>query len=153
MQIRKANSSDIDLLIDNRLEFVCSIKNIADPHQFRESTKLYIQRHFDDDSLISYIALDDDTIVASCILCIYETLPTPDCLNGKCGLLLNVYTLINYRRQGLALELLKRLIEEAKQLGVGKIQLDYTQDGYPLYVKLGFKKSDKEMALNLINHQ
>ncbi len=149
MDIRKAKLSDIDMLADNRLEFICSIRNIEDKEEFRARTKEYLRKHLEDNSVISYIALDNEKIVASCILCIYETLPIPSCLNGKTGLLLNVYTLKDYRRQGLAYSLLEKLIDEARQLGVGKIRLDYTDDGYPLYKKLGFEKLEREMALKL----
>lgn len=149
MDIRKAKLSDIDMLVDNRLEFVCSIRTIANKEEFRIRTREYLQKHLEDDSLLSYIAVDDGKIIASCILCIYETLPIPSCLSGKTGLLLNVNTLKEYRRQGLAYCLLTKLIGEAKLLGVGKILLDYTDDGYPLYKKIGFEELDREMVLKL----
>lgn len=149
MEIIKVKLNNIDMLVDNRLEFVCSIRNIANRDDFRMHTREYFQKHLEDDSLIAFIAMDNGKIVASCILCIYETLPVPSCLNGKTGLLLNVYTLKAYRNKGLAYSLLTKLIEEAKRLGVGKIQLDYTDDGYPLYKKMGFEKLDREMGLKL----
>lgn len=149
MEIIKVKLSNIDMLVDNRLEFVCSIRNIANRDDFRMHTREYFQKHLEDDSLIAFTAMDNGKIVASCILCIYETLPVPSCLNGKTGLLLNVYTLKAYRHKGLAYSLLIKLIEEAKRLGVGKIQLDYTDDGYPLYKKMGFEKLDREMVLKL----
>lgn len=149
MEIRKAISSDIDMLVDNRIKFVCSIRNIEKIDEFRIHTKEYLQKQLGKDSLIAFIAIDNDKIVSSCILCIYETLPTPSCINGRAGLLLNVYTIKEYRHQGLAYCLLTKIIEEAKKLEVGKIQLDYTDDGYPLYKKIGFEKLDREMLLKL----
>lgn len=149
MEIRKVKLSDIDMLVDNRLEFVCSIGNIANRDEFRMHTREYLQKHLEYDSLLAFIATDNGKIVSSCILCIYETLPVPSCLNGKTGLLLNVYTIKSYRHQGLAYSLLTKLIDEAKRLGVEKIQLDYTDDGYPLYKKIGFEKLDREMLLKL----
>ncbi len=149
MNIRKVKLSDIEMLLDNRLEFVCSIRNIANKEEFRIQTREYLKKHIEDDSLLSFIAVDDGKIVASCILCIYETLPVPSCLNGRTGLLLNVYTLKEYRHKGLAYDLLTQLIDEAKSLKVGKIQLDYTDDGYHLYKKLGFVELDREMVLKL----
>ena len=149
MEIRKVKLSDIDMLVDNRLQFVCSIRNIADRDEFRMNTREYAKKHLEDNSLIAFIAMDNGKIVSSCILCIYETLPVPSCLNGKIGLLLNVYTLKDYRHQGLSYSLLTQLIEEAKLLEVGKIQLDYTEDGYHLYKKIGFEKLDREMVLKL----
>lgn len=149
MDIRKVNLCDIDLLINNRIEFLYSIKSITYQEDFRRSTREYLQKHIVDDSVISFIAVKDGKIISSCILCIYETLPTPSCLSGRTGLLLNVYTCLEYRRQGLAYRVLTRLIEEAKRLNVGKILLDYTDDGYPLYKKLGFEELDREMVLKL----
>ncbi len=149
MEVRKAKLSDIDMLVDNRLEFVCSIRTIANKEEFRMHTREYLQKHLEDGSLLCFIAINDEKIIASCILCIYETLPVPSCLSGRTGLLLNVYTLKEYRHQGLAYSLLSQLINEAKLLGVGKIQLDYTDDGYPLYKKIGFEKLDREMVLKL----
>ncbi|MDD3224130.1 MAG: GNAT family N-acetyltransferase [Clostridium sp.] len=149
MEIRKIKSSDIDILIDNRLEFVCSIRNVKNIEEFRIHTRRYIEKHLEDNSLIAFIAVDNGKIVSSSILCIYETLPVPSCLNGKTGLLLNVYTLKEYRHQGLAGRLLIKIVEEAKKLEVVKIQLDYTDDGYQLYKKMGFKRLDREMILKL----
>lgn len=54
-----------------------------------------------------------------------------------------------YRKQGLACNLLTKLINEAKLAGVGKVKLSYTDDGYPLYKKIGFKNLDREMVLKL----
>lgn len=149
MEVRKAELRDIEALVDNRLEFVCSIREIENRDEFRKHTKEYIRKHLGGESLVAFIALDNRKIVSSCILCIYETLPIPSCISGKAGLLLNVYTLKDYRYQGLAYSLLRKLIKEAKSMGVGKIQLDYTDDGYPLYKKIGFEKLDREMVLNL----
>lgn len=149
MELRKAELRDIEALVDNRLEFVCSIREIENRDEFRKHTKEYMKKHLEGDSLVAFIALDNGKIVSSCILCIYETLPIPSCISGKAGLLLNVYTLKDYRYQGLAYRLLMKLIKEAKSMGVGKIQLDYTDDGYPLYKKIGFEKLDREMVLKL----
>ncbi|QNU65411.1 GNAT family N-acetyltransferase [Ruminiclostridium herbifermentans] len=149
MDIRRAKLSDIDMLVENRLEFVYSIGNVEDKEAFKRLTREYFQKHLEDNTLLSFIALDNGKIISSCILCIYQTLPTPSCLSGKAGLLLNVYTLREYRRKGLAYNLLSRLIEEAKALGLGKIHLDYTDDGYHLYKKLGFEELHREMALKL----
>jgi len=49
----------------------------------------------------------------------------------------------------LAYQLLTKLFAEAKRLGVEKILLDFTDDGYPLYKKTGFEKLEREMVLKL----
>lgn len=149
MEIKRATRDDIELLVDNRMEFVTSIRDIVNEDEFRLETRLYFDSHLEDGSIVCYIGVDEGKIVSSCILCIYQTLPTPSSLNGKNGLLLNVYTVIDYRRKGLAKMLLTKLIQEARDLKISKIHLDYTEAGYPLYCSLGFMKKDHEMCLNL----
>ncbi len=148
MEIRKATLEDIDLLVENRIEFVCSIRTIENIEEYTLYTRTYFQNHLEDDALIVYIAIEAGKIISSSLLSIYETIPI-SCISGKTGLLLNVYTLEPYRHQGLAYELLTLLIAEAKRLGVIKIRLDYTDDGYHLYKKAGFKELDREMVLVL----
>jgi GNAT superfamily N-acetyltransferase len=149
MQIKRADRGDIGRLAENRLEFVRSIRKIADPRDFLDRTRTYLQKHMEDGSLISYLALDQERIVSSCILCLYETLPTASCLSGKSGLLLNMYTIPSYRGRGLADRLLQELIADAKRAGVGKIRLSATADGYPLYKRFGFIDLELEMERKL----
>ncbi len=149
MELRKATQADIDLLARNRLAFTSLTHNVGNPSEYIARTADYLRRHIKDDSLISFIAVDNGLIVSSCILSIYETLPVPSCPSGKTGLLLNVYTLEAYKRQKLAYKLLLMLIEEAKRIGVEKIQLTNTEEGYPLYKKLGFTELAHQMCLKL----
>jgi ribosomal protein S18 acetylase RimI-like enzyme len=83
------------------------------------------------------------------LLCINQTIPTPSSLNGKSGLLLNVYTIEGYRRRGIAKKLIGQLIDEARKKKLSKILLDYTDDGFSLYQSLGFQKLEREMCLYL----
>lgn len=147
--IRQAKKTDIDQLTQIRLDFANLIRKIDEEEVFLQRTRTYFEKNLEQNSLISFLAVQDEKIIATVILCVYETLPTPNNQIGKTGLLLNVYTEDKYRRQGIALELMNRLIEEARNQGIGKIILDYTKDGYPLYKKLGFVELDKEMKLSL----
>ncbi|MDE6661830.1 MAG: GNAT family N-acetyltransferase [Lachnospiraceae bacterium] len=62
---------------------------------------------------------------------------------------MNVYTNQAYRRQGIAMQMMKILIDEAKEKGATEISLDATREGRALYKKLGFTDSDECMVLNL----
>lgn len=149
MEFRRAVQEDLDAVLENRLAFVTSLGALSDVDGFRRKTRAYLERHLADGSLICMLCIQDGEIRSSCMLCVYETLPTPSAPNGKCGLLLNVYTLEAYRRQGLARRLLRMLIEEARSVGISKIELSATEDGYPLYQSLGFYLMEKEMRLKL----
>lgn len=54
------------------------------------------------------------------------------------GDILNMYTLPDYRRQGISSLILKQLLIEAKSMGVSKVALHCSKDGEPLYRKFGF---------------
>ena len=61
-------------------------------------------------------------------------------LNGLYGDVLSVYTVPEYRGKGLCTTLMKNLIEHSKKLRLGRIDLKATDDGYPIYEKVGFKE-------------
>jgi ribosomal protein S18 acetylase RimI-like enzyme len=63
-------------------------------------------------------------------------------INGLEGYILSMYTLPGYRKNGIAGEILDRLVTKAKELGLGKIYLHASNDGFGLYKKYGFKEPD-----------
>lgn len=147
MEYRRANRSDIDLFVKNRIEFVTLIREISNIEDFENKTQEYLKEHIEKEDLIIFIAVDKNTIVASCMACIYQTAPKPSCPNGRSAELLNVYTLKEYRRNGHAEKLIRMLIQEVKNYGVEKMVLDYTDMGQPLYEKLGFIPLQNQMQL------
>ncbi len=58
----------------------------------------------------------------------------------------NVYTELEFRRQGLARQLIQALLEEAKLRGIRLVSLHATEAGKNLYSELGFETSN-EMRL------
>lgn len=149
MDYRMANRNDIELFVKNRVEFVTSIRDIEDVIDFENKTRQYLSEHLEKDDLIVYLAMEDGNIAASCMACLYETAPLPNCLSGKIAELLNVYTQTAYRRKGHAKTLLNMLIQEAKKRGVEMVLLEYTDDGFPLYKMLGFTLLEHQMILKL----
>jgi GNAT superfamily N-acetyltransferase len=149
MEIRKATVEDAEILTQNRVAFVSDAVGKQVDSLLEERIRTYFNDHLGDSSLLCYLAEENGEIIVACALCIYTIIPRPVCPNGKCGLLVNVNTRKDYRRRGIATRMLKALFEEAKQMGVERIELDYTEDGYPLYQSLGFQKLEHQMALSL----
>ena len=85
MEYKKLELDDMDAFVENRMEFVTSIRNIENISLFRAKTKQYIKKHINSDRLIVYIAMDDKKIISSCMLSIFETIPLPSNYNGKVG--------------------------------------------------------------------
>lgn len=147
MEYRQGTRNDLELFLENRMEFASSLKELPDTAGFRKSTETYLKEHIDQDDLLIFLALDNEKIISSCMACIITTAPLPSRLSGKSAEVLNVYTLKEYRRQGHAAKLLNMLFEELKRRGIPKVVLEYTDDGFPLYQTLGFKDLDRQMVL------
>ena len=74
-------------------------------------------------------------------------MPTYHNPSGNKAYIMNMYTNPEYRRQGIAFETLRLLVEDAKSRGVNAISLEATDMGRPLYEKYGFIKMNDEMEL------
>ncbi|MDF2544820.1 MAG: hypothetical protein K0S47_4538 [Herbinix sp.] len=153
MEIRKATLSDLDSIVANRMEFIHSIHEdeFIIPENFAQDTYEYLKQHLVDDTISAWIAIEHDVIVSIVIVCFYDLLPLISNLNGKTGYVLNVYTLPNHRRKGLATKVLTKIINESQERGVGKLYLNATEEGMPVYKKLGFRLINNEMVYQVNN--
>ena len=89
----------------------------------------------------AYLAEDGGKLVGSAFLTVGELPPNPNFPKGRVGTVLNVFVESDYRRQGIATELMKLLIADAKVMELDYIELKASVEGYPLYKKLGFEET------------
>ncbi len=149
---RKATMNDIDDLVRTRIEFIKEVQNLEtefDLSSLKESLYNYFMDTISENTFIAWLALDNNRIVATSGLCFYTLPPSYKNLSGKVAYIMNMYTIREYRNQGIAARLFQRVIEEARGLGYKKISLHATESGKPLYTKFSFKEVDNEMILNL----
>ena len=149
MEIRKAVSEDIPKIFDNRIRFVSDFSKSELSAEFIENTLNYLKENIGRDDFLAWLAFDNDEIKSIVVMSIYKVLPTVTNISGKHGLILNVWTHEDYRRQGLAYMLLKNIISEAKAKGVDRVSLKATDMGRLVYEKLGFEDLSGEMALKI----
>jgi GNAT superfamily N-acetyltransferase len=60
-----------------------------------------------------------------------------------------MFTAQDYRRKGIAKELLSRVVDEARQYGCGTIQITASDMGVLLYTDFGFVKNGNFMQYKL----
>ncbi|MBR1772722.1 MAG: GNAT family N-acetyltransferase [Eubacterium sp.] len=144
---RLATVSDIDALVQIRLEMLRVVNNLRDDYIFGEEFIQASRDYFQDGDQITVFALDDDKIVGCASICFLQVMPTFSHPTGKRVHLMNVYTEAAYRRKGIAYKMTTMLIEEAWNKGATEISLDATESGRALYRKCGFKDSDECMVL------
>ena len=109
----------------------------------------YYHRHMTDGTFVSWIALDGENIIGTSGMSFVEKPPYFSCPSGKIGLLSSMYTDPGYRRQGIAKELLRRVVEEAKAYGCGTVQITASNMGVLLYSNFGFVKNGNFMQYKL----
>ena len=139
---RKAILSDAEKLAEIRSFFLKEMNNVTseeDRITVEQANLEYLRKALYDNTFISWIALDNEVIIATSGLSFSVVPPFFNILNGKVAYIMNMYTLPSYRNRGIGTELFKKNIDEAKQLGYKKITLNATNMGRPLYEKYGFK--------------
>lgn len=94
----------------------------------------YYDRHMADGTFVSWLAFDGDRIIGT---------------SGKMGLLSSMYTNPDYRRKGIARELLSRVVQDAKEYGCGTVQITASDMGVKLYTDFGFVHNGNFMQYKL----
>lgn len=154
MNIYKATLDDIDDLIRLRIDFLTMDQGrLSDQNEkdIRAQLKVYLAKHIPLEDFIAVIAKHPTGKIASAAFLIIQERPAnPSFITGLTGTLLNVVTYPEFRRKGIASQVIGEIINEARQKGVSSIDLYATDDGRELYKKLGFvEPSYTSMRLKL----
>ncbi len=148
MTLRVADANDIELLIKLRIDYLTTdLGDISLDNRQKIEAQLreYMPRSISDGTFIAIIAEDNSNILATAYLAISDNPANVTFINGKIGTLLNVLTYSEHQRQGIATQVVTRIIEEAKLRSVSRIQLLASPDGKRLYDKLGFSDARYDM--------
>ncbi len=109
----------------------------------------YYDRHMADGTFVSWLAFDGDRIIGTSGMSFVEKPPYFGCPSGKMGLLSSMYTNPDYRRKGIARELLFRVVQDAKEYGCGTVQITASDMGVKLYTDFGFVHNGNFMQYKL----
>lgn len=109
----------------------------------------YYRRHMADGTFVSWLALDGDRIIGTSGMSFVEKPPYFGCPTGKIGLLSSMFTNPNYRRMGIARELLDRVVNEARDYGCGTVQITASDMGVKLYKAYGFEHNENFMQYKI----
>lgn len=142
---RKATLADIKLLVKLRLDFTKDegVEKTSDETDvFIIRLKEYFEKAIKNKSFIAFIAENHGGAISTAFMTLSERPPRKAFMPCLGGTIYNVFTYDKYRRQGIATNMLNLLLEEAKCNGAGFIDLLATQDGKPVYEKLGFWSID-----------
>ena len=132
-----------------RLEMLREVGELPEGHIFPDAFVSRTAEELAHGNQTTLLAMDDDKPVGCATLCYMTWLPTLRHPTGRRAHLMNVYTVPEARRRGIARQLVTGLIDEARSRGVTEISLDATEAGRPLYASLGFEDNEEGMILLL----
>src|SRR5271169_1828307 len=148
--IRAATPSDIPEILRQR-------RSMYEDMDYKDITALaamvsvsanYLTKAMAEGSFRAWLASVNDRIVAGGAVIISPWLAHPYDLECRRATILNVYTDRDYRRRGIARQLLETMIAWCRQQGFARVDLHASTDGRHLYESLGFEPSN-EMRLKL----
>ena len=145
---QRLTEKELDAFIEIRINQLRE-EGATEDIDLRPSLEDYYHRHMADGTFVSWLAMDGDAIVGTSGMSFVEKPPYFGCPNGKIGLLSSMFTSNAYRRQGIAKELLARVVQEAKEYGCGVVQITASDMGVLLYTDFGFQKNGNFMQYKL----
>lgn len=151
---KKLTTSELDVFIDMRItqlteEYASSRRTVPTDVDLQSALKDYYNRHLADGTFVSWLAMDGNKIIGTSGMSFVEKPPYFGCPTGRLGLLSSMYTNPNYRRMGIAKELLNRVVEEARAYGCGAVHITASDMGVKLYTAYGFKHNGNFMQYTL----
>ena len=148
IEYRKLSEKELDVFIEMRINQLRE-EGAKEDIDLKPALLDYYKRHMKDGTFVSWLALDGNNIIGTSGLSFVEKPPYFGCPSGKIGLLSSMFTNPNYRRNGIAKELLSRIVNEAKQYGCGTIQITASDMGVKLYTDFGFEHNGNFMQYKL----
>ena len=148
IEYRKLSEKELDVFIEMRINQLRE-EGAKEDIDLKPALLDYYKRHMKDGTFVSWLALDGNNIIGTSGMSFVEKPPYFGCPSGKIGLLSSMFTNPNYRRNGIAEELLSRIVNEAKQYGCGTIQITASDMGVKLYTDFGFEHNGNFMQYKL----
>lgn len=132
----------LPLLMHWRTEVIRNVFGIEPSARLLVANRQYYRRHIANGTHIAVLAEEEDeTGTAQCgcgAICLSDELPSPDNPTGRCAYLMNIYVRKEFRNRGIAHIIIRHLVEEARKRECGKIYLETTVEGKPVYLSSGF---------------
>ena len=151
---KKITEAELETFIDMRIgqlteEYESEGREVPTGVDLKAALFEYYQKHMADGTFVSWLAMDGEKIVGTSGMSFVEKPPYFTCPSGMLGILSSMFTAPEYRRMGIAKELLDRVIKEARAYGCGAVHITASDMGVKLYTAYGFKHNGNIMMYNL----
>ena len=151
MDYRKAVKDDISILVELRkrqlIDEGCYEENSIDEELYG-----YFMDAISNVSLVVWVAEESGRIIATSGVCFFRYPPSYSNPKGLTAYITNVYTELEYRKQGIAADLLKFIMKEINDRGCSVVRLHSSDQGRSMYEKMGFVSADGFMVKKLTDN-
>lgn len=147
---KQANLDDIELLVKSRIIVLREANHLDDSVDMSEveaQSYDYYRKAISNGEHIAYLVFDSEKFIGCGGVSFFRVMPTYHNPTGNKAYIMNIYTVPEYRRKGIAYKTLDLLIKSTKEKGINHITLEATAMGRPMYEKYGFTKMNDEMEL------
>jgi len=150
MEIRSAESRDLELVLQLRLAFLCEVRGLDTSQiteQFRAGTRAFIDRTHREGRLWTWIAEERGDVLGIVSSVVHDVPPLPEDDRCREGYIINEYVKPSARGRGVGRTLLQSALDSSHDLGIRQFHLYATDAGAPIYVSEGFTLHDRFMVL------
>lgn len=142
---RNLRKDEATLMTDYRIEFLKELQGAqsAEKEQMlRKELISYFEKSLSDGIYIAIVAEIKGNPAGFGGMVIQQIPGNFNLISGCEGYILSMYTLPGFRKMGIAGGIVDRLVKKGRELGLGKIYLHASKEGFPIYKKYGFKEPD-----------
>ena len=149
--VRLATRADLEIISQHRARMFTDMCELPAElfESFLAQSKETLYRMFERNQYIGWLASprdEPDKIVAGAGVHLCEVSPHPqpnangtiDIVSGRQAIIQNVFTEPGWRRRGLGTLLMTEIISWSRKTGIDSLVLHASDEGRPLYEKLGF---------------
>ncbi len=148
--IRPATPNDLPEILRHRLGMyeAMGYTDASALSSMLSTSKSYLAAALQNGSFRGWMALVEERVIGGGAILINPWPSHPYDLECRRATILNVYVDPGFRRQGIARQLMRTMIDWCRKEGLAAVYLHASNDGRPLYESLGFEPTT-EMRLKL----
>ena len=149
MIIRKIIPADIESIVNMRMRMLDETTDESMPEGLDKQIRRFVRRHMEDGTCMGVLAEKNGRVIADAVIYIFETMPDEINMVGRTAMLYNVYTVPEFRGQGIMAQMLPVVIDLAREAGAVELKMTAAPKAIPLYERMGFRVSEEAMHMVL----
>jgi ribosomal protein S18 acetylase RimI-like enzyme len=152
--VRRATAADAAEITRLRRVMFASMGVDCDAVAWEPACIAFFEAHLGGQDVVAMVvdAPDGHGLAASGVIELSRLIPSPNAPAGTSGYISTISTDARWRRRGMAAAVMEALLAVARDRGVDNVDLHATDEGRPLYERLGFEARGGSPALRLRLH-